>query len=273
MKTLRFYKVSPGGNSTILVLDPVPNADRGKVAQILMSTHHLQGEQVGFLDLEADPVRLDMMGGEFCGNACRASAAVMVQEKIGLREQEGLLQGKISVSGAQYPLHLKVDMIPKMPVYWLEMPVQGQNLTHGVRELEPGLGLVSLPGIDHFCLYEQIHPFPVNYIEQVQNLRQRYGLQGPAVGCIWYQTTPAYCIKPVVWVRETASTHFETGCGSGSLALALWLGYGQKFPLELEILQPSGSSISVLLSKQKATYNAWIYGPVSIIAKGEVYLP
>lgn len=274
MEALRFYKVSPGGNTTILIFDPVPRADRARIAQVLMNEHHLQAEQVGYLDLGADPVRLDMMGGEFCGNACRAVAAVMVWENVGLQKQAGLLQGRISVSGVEHPLRLKVaGLEQKHPVYWVQMPLGDGSLTHCVQELKPGLGMVSLPGIVHFCLDEQLHPFPANYQAFAQNLRQDYGLDGPAVGCIWYRAGSAYHIKPVVWVRETASTYFETGCGSGSLAITLWQGRGKNLPLELEVIQPSGSSIGVLLEEREMKIRAWIYGPVTLIAKGMVYLP
>lgn len=273
MKILRFYKVSPGGNSTILVMDPVSRMQRAKIARALMSEHHLQGEQVGFLDLASNPVRLDMMGGEFCGNACRATAAVMAWEKVGLKKTAGTWHGKISVSGVEQLLNLKVVLDQERPDYWVEMPLGSAGLAGCIQELEPGIGLVSLPGIVHLCLDEQKHPFPANYKAQAQNLRQRYGLSGPAVGCIWYRTDPHYQIKPVVWVQETSSTYFETGCGSGCLAIALWQSCGKNLPLDLKIMQPSGSNIGVLLRLWEEKIQAWIYGPVSLIAKGEAYLP
>jgi len=46
-----------------------------------MDTLHLGAEQVGFIiHLDLQP-RLEMMGGEFCGNASRALAVVLAYEK------------------------------------------------------------------------------------------------------------------------------------------------------------------------------------------------
>ena len=81
MRRLRFYKISPGGNATILILDPVAPEDRAPLARLLLDTNHIHAEQVGYLNLEARPVRLDMMGGEFCGNACPSSRASGVRSR------------------------------------------------------------------------------------------------------------------------------------------------------------------------------------------------
>lgn len=270
MRTLRFYKISPGGNATILVLDPVPSLQRAEVARLLMDAGHLQAEQVGFLDLRSRPVRLDMMGGEFCGNACRAAAAVMVKEGVGLAPEGAELCGDLSVSGVERPVRLKAVDGGEC---WVEMPMPetaAQGGENWATELEPGIGLVRLPGITHLCLDEDRHPFAEDFAGAAVALRARFGLDGDAVGCIWYKARPDCAIKPVVWVRSTASTHFETGCGSGSLALALWLARGQNFPTDLKVLQPSGSRIGVRLGADGAT--AWIFGPVTLVARGEAFL-
>lgn len=265
MRALRFYKAVPGGNPTILVLDPVAPRERAHLARILMDAGHIQAEQVGFLDLAAEPVRLDMMGGEFCGNACRAAAAVMAFEGVGLRPCAGGLCGDLSVSGAHGPVRLKVEQGGDC---WAEMPLP-QTPGEGVSEPEPGVGLVRLPGIAHLCLDEGRHPFPGDFREAAAALRARFGLDGEAVGCIWYRQGDPCAIKPVVWVRSTGSTHYETGCGSGSLALAMWLGRGQKIPMSLAVLQPSGSSVGVVLEADASGPRAWIHGPVALVARGE----
>jgi diaminopimelate epimerase len=264
VRTLRFYKASPGGNATILVLDPVPGGRRAEIAALLMDANHLQAEQVGFLDLTATPVRLDMMGGEFCGNACRAAAAVMAREGTGLDGSGAELCGELSVSGVRRPVRLRV--LAEENECWVEMPLPEALGDSGVSELAPGMGLVRLPGITHLCVDEKLHPFPQDFSGTAAALRARFGLDAEAVGCIWYGPGPA--IKPVVWVRSTASTHYETGCGSGSLALALWLGRGQNLPMDLRVLQPSGSEIGVRVTPGGP---AWIFGPVTLVARGEAF--
>jgi diaminopimelate epimerase len=270
MRTLRFYKASPGGNATILVLDPVPALERAPVARMLMAEGHLQAEQVGYLDLEANPVRLDMMGGEFCGNACRVAAAVMAREGVGLVHRGEALHGELAVSGVGRFVGVRV--VPATGECWVNMPLSDQEGGLDMIECLPGMGRVSLPGIIHLCLDESLHPFPEDFAAEAASLRRRFGLDACAVGCVWYQVAPACAIKPVVWVRSTETTHFETGCGSGSLALALWLGRGQNFPLELDVRQPSGGSIGVRIVAGADEPTAWIHGPVSLVAKGEAFL-
>lgn len=268
MRTLRFYKMSPGGNSTILVLDPVFPADRASLARQLLDPGHLQAEQVGYLDLRTQPVRLDMMGGEFCANACRAAAAVMHQEGVGLIQEYDAWVGSLQASGALQPLSVRVQpgVDGLNTGVQLSVPQVGA-CTH----LAPGIGLVRLPGIVHICLEEHLHPFSVAYETGSTQLRQRFGLeQEDAVGCIWYrQNQELWSIKPVVWVRSTNSTYFETGCGSGSLALALWLQQRQNLPMPTRILQPSGAKIHVWWTED---HKAWIAGPVQFIARGETWV-
>lgn len=269
MQTLRFYKLSPGGNATILILDPVLAEARAAVARLLMSQHHLQAEQVGYLDLTVNPPRLEMMGGEFCGNACRAAAAVMLREDVGMAEDHREWQGLLSVSGAPAPVQLRASVRPDEVHVAVRMPRSDQGRKF-LRECGPGLGVIHLPGIVHLCLDETRHSFPPDYAGVAARLRQEHGLEGEAVGCVWYDAGPPCRIKPVVWVRSTLSTHYETGCGSGSLAVAMWLSRGQKFPISLQVIQPSGQEIGVQLDSPAG--DAWIYGPVAVIACGETYV-
>jgi len=269
MQPLRFYKVSPGGNITILVLDPVAAKDRARVALHLMADGHLGAEQVGFLDLEAAPVRLDMMGGEFCGNACRAAAAVMAHEGRGLTALNADLCGELSVSGAEDALKVEVRQMNDGYNCQVEMPMAGTRIC----TLEPGLTLVRLPGISHLCLDERRHAFADDYAAVAAQLRRTYGLEADdASGCIWYSdSSVGVTIRPVVWVRQTDTTYYETGCGSGSLAVAMCHG-GQKFPIRLKIRQPSGADVGVCLEQEADSCKAWIYGSVALIARGEAFV-
>lgn len=64
-----FWKITPGGNPTILLeTGAVPRALRARAAAEIMDPLHLSGEQVGFVRFASpsEPTpRLDMMGGNF----------------------------------------------------------------------------------------------------------------------------------------------------------------------------------------------------------------
>ena len=75
---LEIVRADPAGNITVFVLSPVEDRDeRAAAVSALMADPALKAEQVGFVLQPlnvADPWRLEMMGGEFCGNAAFGQA-------------------------------------------------------------------------------------------------------------------------------------------------------------------------------------------------------
>ncbi|BBD09481.1 diaminopimelate epimerase [Desulfovibrio ferrophilus] len=267
----RFYKLSPGGNTTILIMDAetLPVADHPALAARFMDPLHLQAEQVGFVSLNGGTPRLDMMGGEFCGNAARCLTAVLALE--------GHLDdvGSISVSGVEDDLDVRVSRDNGALSTAVQMPVREDGAC--ISDLAPGIALAELDGITHLLLDEDEHSCPVDPINAAARLRAAHGLgERDAVGCIWYSGGLALpSIRPVVWVRETNTTHLETACGSGTMALTQLLACQQGGPVCVRVLQPSGQSIEARVDYDQSTgrfSDAWISGRVEVIAKGITYL-
>ena len=80
---LRLIMADPAGNRTAIVRTPVPAELRAETAAKIMKIQELRAEQVGF---EAVPRlggagRLEMMGGEFCGNAARSFGFLCFSER------------------------------------------------------------------------------------------------------------------------------------------------------------------------------------------------
>ena len=71
---LNILRADPAGNITVFVLDPVEKAQRAAIAEKIMAIPALKAEQVGYACTAEDNVdgHMEMMGGEFCGNATRA---------------------------------------------------------------------------------------------------------------------------------------------------------------------------------------------------------
>ena len=87
---LQFVKMNPTRNMTILVETPVPRAKHGEIAKQLMAEDSVCAEQVGYIEPALHPLaaaRLQMMGGEFCGNASMSLAALLAM-------REGLENGE-----------------------------------------------------------------------------------------------------------------------------------------------------------------------------------
>lgn len=305
--TLRFHKFSPGGNTTILVTDPVPAARRAAVAAELMGEHHVHAEQVGFVTLAGSHPRIDMMGGEFCGNACRSLAALLALKQVLHAGPGGLMSGEIASSGVSGILPVRVVHTPHGPDAAVRMPLpaadrtadgatgeQGaendascqssgqsgsQNGPHDVadmvRHVSEGVALVHLPGITHLLLDASVHPFPENWHARARALIALHGLDDePAAGCIWHHgPLAAPSITPVVRVRDTDSIILESACGSGSLAYGLHRAAMTDGETALMVRQPSGAAIRVSVSRRAGLApEAWIGGTVRLVASGTAYL-
>ena len=281
-----FYKLSPGGNTTLLIpARAVPVTQRPAVARQLMDSLHLGAEQVGFIDLPAQISGLEgiqnpegmpglvMMGGEFCGNACRCLAALLVMLAKEAPESWPVT-GNLRSSGAAAPVAWRVTPLASNEP-GLDAAVRIDLAGAALTELEPGLIRVDMPGIVHLLLDEARCPLPDDPTAEAALWRQRLNLTAePAVGCIRHAPldAPEQYIRPLVWVRDTGSSCPETACGSGSLALALAL-HAASGTNKVNIRQPSKENIAVELEPNpNGVVCGWIGGPVRLIAEGKAYL-
>ncbi|MDR1863470.1 MAG: hypothetical protein LBQ67_06070 [Treponema sp.] len=100
----------PAGNITVFVLDPVDSPEeRAALSKAILGDPLLKAEQAGFVippEREDGLWRLEMMGGEFCGNAAR-SFGLFVAARRGLK---GKLAIPVSVSGTGRPVTVNVDV-------------------------------------------------------------------------------------------------------------------------------------------------------------------
>ena len=270
-----FYKLSPGGNTTLLLpVADVPAGKRAAVAAELMDPLHLGAEQVGFIDLAADTPSIAMMGGEFCGNACRCVAALLAMRAAGVGKVQPA-RGSLLSSGASAPVAWRArPLAGHSPIPALDAAVRVNLTGSTLTEIEPGITRVDMPGMVHILLDECRFPAPADLAAEAAAWRARLGLSNlPAVGCIRHPPLHAKeaGILPLVWVRDTGSSCPETACGSGSLALALAV-HAALGTQDLPIRQPSGEYISVNLEPETggALYG-WIGGPVRLIAQGKVF--
>ncbi|MBQ4133842.1 MAG: hypothetical protein IJD04_08965 [Desulfovibrionaceae bacterium] len=322
-KWIKFFKVSPGGNITILLdQTQVEAADRAPLAARLMDKMSLGAEQVGFIDWpgkkrksNADALpSIKMMGGEFCANAVRAYAGVLASQM-----GDSLpWRGKIESSGLSAPVNAYVMGSERLDAS-IEIPLGNDFRISPLRSsegdqlsLDKG-ALVSLPGISHILL-PGIPDSEGAGLEldndlmlSAANRRRELGLEDqPAVGCIWFDLKKdMVSMLPLVWVRDTNTCCLETSCGSGALALALFLGRmggkpGTGMPRDARpsgvfsppfasytnfywIMQPSGEALWVSYTLQKngseteganlfQPSNIWLGGAFNIIARGEALI-
>lgn len=123
-----FVKLSPSENTTIIVTEPeIKKENYAKIAKTAMAYTHLYGEQVGFITPTHYPEakgRMEMSGGEFCGNGLLAHGAYLAW-RDGLEKETFLVE----FSGVTKMLTCEVEKVSPL-VYRVkgEMPVEGYHI-------------------------------------------------------------------------------------------------------------------------------------------------
>ena len=275
---LEFTKVSPSGNMTILIWSEVSRIEHAKIANILMDcTYHLGAEQVGYVEKSQNSkaiAHLQMMGGEFCGNATRSLAFMLVARKYpNIIIEKGIAKFYLTVSGVKEPLEVEVECDNNENPISAKVQMPIYNNIDSVCQKD-NVKLVSLEGISHIIVDNNMTPFrKESYKDDFIKLRDSLDLKDKeAVGVMWktIEKDNSISMEPVVWVKDTDSYYYETSCGSGTVALALAIAKeNNNTHQEFKIYQPSGKYIVAIVERDdKEFLNAYIKGSVDIIADG-----
>ena len=255
---LEYIKTDPTSNITVLVRTPVERAKQPEAAEKIMAADR-QCEQVGFIEESESGPRLQMMGGEFCGNASRSAAAWALA-------CDGGTQGvyDVSCSGCDTVLPAKVAQKGDgLYEAFIEMPypedVSGVLVDAG--DVPARFFRVDLPGITHF----------VHFVPDLEGIdKEKYwhiladyvdGEDFPAYGLILCDTKEQTMI-PAVYVRDTDTLYWENSCGSGSAAVAAALACTTHKNVACYMKQPGGTlAIAAKVGEQGELQQIFIGGP------------
>ena len=266
---LRFYKLDPTGNTTILVDTPVPRADQPRVAEALMDRANLCAEQVGFLEepsLLGARARLQMAGGEFCGNASMSLAALLALRDGAACGAEAELPLEISGADGIVPCRVTRNSEARFA------GAVGMPLPERISEAELPDGrrvpLVRFRGIAHALLPDDaLTPAQAEGI--IPALCKALDVE--ALGMLFVRPEPL-TLRPLVYVRSTDSAVWESGCGSGSAALGAYAALREQRDVRLAIAQPGGTIKAHAVFADDAVRQIEIRGNVRLVAEGEVYI-
>jgi diaminopimelate epimerase len=262
----------PAKNITLFVLTPVPQMERARVGKLLMDDPGLGVEQVGFVlpPSQGAPLlggvalrrssplwRLEMMGGEFCGNAAR-SFGLYVARRTGLSGQASL---EVEISGARTPVKVLVDV--EQGLAEASMP---PALEEGILLYEKAvLPVYFFEGIVHVIAGDMEASERVFYaIKALLEKRFQEAARSDAVGVMFYDSA-ARTMTPAVYVRATDTLVFESSCGSGSAALGLDLARNRNSGETILALRQPGGTIKVRVEKLPGKApSVSIGGPVTL---------
>ena len=266
--TVDYIQLDPTGNITVLVESPVPRDLHREVAALVLAPERVGGEQAGFIEKPADhraAARLQMMGGEFCGNATMSLAVVLARK-------EGLQQGQsreylLEVSGAPglVPCRVRRDGDGWTGTVRMPLPTALDEVEITTDGGPLRVPIVKMPGIAHLILPASAGLGEAELRRHVPEWNQMIGAD--ALGALTWDEAAA-SIDPLVFVPAARSLVREHGCGSGTAAIGCWLAARLGRGVETNILQPGGA-ITVRADMTGSAITALsITGHVAIIGEG-----
>lgn len=259
MKRLKVTILKPAGNDTALVEGIPAKTNRKKINDKIMELFP-NVEQVGFYDLKNS--RLEMAGGEFCGNATRSFAYLALNGKK--------TQSAFKVSGVTSKL---IAGVKTSNTSFAQMPIF--NSFNKVEQVSNNIWKVEIKGITH--LITPLKDWDADNLKlEGKKILKKYDLleTSPAAGVMFYSELKkdSYKIDPIVWVRDLKTLFYETACASGTTAFGLMLSKQKNKSIEdVKILQPSDQFLSVSIDMGEGEFKeAYIEGPIKILKESEI---
>jgi len=235
-----FSKWSPSQNVTVLVESPVPRAQQPEIAAKLLAFDCVGGEQAGFLEeptLPGADARLQMMGGEFCGNATLCLGALLARREA--LPDGGVRDYALEISGSVGLTPCRIERSGSLFLGTVRMPLP-ERVTDVSLETDAGsltLPLVVMPGISHIIAPVSSGLTRAEIERRIRSWND--AIRADALGVLLYdESVPS--IAPIVYVPATDTAVWERSCGSGTAALGFWKSHITHAPFTAPISQPGG---------------------------------
>ena len=175
---------NPANNITVFVLDYIEREDYKYIAKDILENTDFNAEQVGFVKepIMGGDVRLEMMGGEFCGNASRSIGMLFAR-------QNNIESGNVlvEITGSDRPLNTKVDL--ENETSEIDMPIP-----KGIESINvSGLGkfpIVLIDGINHI-IAESVDATDENFEKFKKAVYENYDIE--AFGVMFFANTSSLC--------------------------------------------------------------------------------
>lgn len=272
---LNFVKLNPVENMTIFVLDEIGRQNHIDLAKKLMNYNNLNAEQVGFIekienkDDENCKYRLQMMGNEFCGNATRSLAALLVHKNDdSIKKVDGKFYVNVETSGLDKVMNCVVQIVDENKyTSQIDMPLPNRKPQKMFIEGGYTVYKVNFDGIIHFVVdVKQLRNKNI-FFDIIKDIMHNEEYE--AFGIMYYNYETCY-MEPLVYVKATDSLYWERSCASGTSALGAVLSYTLEESVFLDVHQPGGVlSISTEFDG-KNLRSIVLDGMVEIVAEGIV---
>lgn len=273
---VRFVKANPSGNTTIFFLDEVPRDRWADASAAAMAYAGPGAEQVGFIipaPEEAAGWRMEMAGGEFCGNASRSFAAWLQLCPEGGTPHDFTpteTDRIIRVSGAAQPLTAHIRSLGEENRCYVSVAMpKPERIIPGHDEWFGDYSLVWFNGISHVVLWDR-EPREED-MEKIRPFLRQFGPLQEAFGLMYYDEEKSF-MRPLVCVEDPYTLVWENSCGSGSSALASAMAHRKGGSIQgLSVRQPGGE-LTVDVTWKSGVEQLVLGGVVELSVLGELYI-
>ncbi|WP_369903539.1 diaminopimelate epimerase [Bacillus manliponensis] len=274
LQEIDFIKFNPTQNMTILVKTNYPIEEYKHIASKIMSYNSVYAEQVGFIEKPIHnkaAARLQMAGGEFCGNACM-SLATFIASKRGL-EHNDLEEISLESSGADELIICQVKRNLDEFYCQVTMPIPKKIEQRTIKYDGDDLNMIIVRYQDCIHIVIEVAQFSKTVKEKVQSLAKLLGITLGAnlIGILLYKPDSNE-LAPLIYVPDLDSLIWERGCGSGTASLGAYLAWKNKEEVIAEIKQPGGAITVVATYHEEKLTNLKIEGAVGIVAQGKAFI-
>lgn len=254
-----FTILRPGGNDQMLIKGIIPKEQKRAINDEMIKRYP-NVEQVSFYEynIKKNFAILELAGGEFCGNATRSLAYLLLKGKRGELD--------IEVSGTSEKLKAGVKI---KKTAFAQMPVKKKQ---SLKRINKKLFRIDLEGITHLVSLESTDTLSSNQLKsRALNILKKENLiySIAAAGVMFIKEYKGFIeLKPIVWVRDIETLLYETACASGTAAVGIYkTNENQKNSNKTKVLQPSGKFITAEVYKEKST-KVYIDGEIEVLQKG-----
>ncbi|WP_260288437.1 diaminopimelate epimerase [Peribacillus aracenensis] len=274
IQEIDFIKFNPTQNMTILVKTNYLVEEYKHIAEKIMSYDSVHAEQVGFIEKPINnkaAAKLQMAGGEFCGNACMALAAFIASEK-GLKHND-LAEIILEASGTDKLITCQMKRNLDEYLCLVTMPVPKKIEERTIKYDGNDLNIIIVRYHEFIHIVIEVEEFGKTVREKAQSLAKLLGITLAAnlIGVLLYKSKSEE-MAPLIYVPHLDSMIWERGCGSGTASLGAYLAWKYKGEIVTNIRQPGGDIKVFATCHGEELTSLMIEGSVQIVAQGKAFI-
>lgn len=268
---ITYIKADASGNTTAMVKGSFDRADYAKISAAMIEKRELGIEQVGFIEKpenKTSKARLQMMGGEFCGNALRSFAAyLLLSDKYA--PTSGMVRVPVEISGNEGTMYvLVVPGEKKRCLSMADMPLP-TRIIHDENRFLGRISIVEFEGIVHIVIWDDIAPDD-KYIIPAKEILAKYSIEKPCIGLMFFKKEEKK-LTPIVFVEAAKTAVYESSCGSGTAAVVCALSSMLQASIpELIIKQPQGELSASATVENGKLINCGLTGEIFLYDEKEI---